>query len=226
MAHWPAMDTRLSIEWDHWQAGRRLLAGVDEAGRGPLAGPVVAAAVVLPDQPERLRALDGLTDSKALSAKARAQFCRRIPEVARGYGVGIVAAPLIDRLNILQATFLAMRRALAALEATSGLTVDGVIVDGNRPISGWRRPQWPVVKGDSRSLSIAAASVLAKELRDALMVALDVAYPGYGFARHKGYPTAAHTRALELLGPCPQHRRSFAGIGARQGVLDLWPNCP
>jgi ribonuclease HII len=188
------------------------LAGVDEAGRGPLAGPVVAAAVVLPTDPDRLRPLAGLTDSKAMSAKARAAMVPRIQAIALAYGVGMATAPVIDEINILQATFLAMRRAVLTLERGAGRACDGLLIDGNQRIPGLGHAQWPIVGGDGRYLAIAAASVLAKELRDALMIALDDPYPGYGFAQHKGYPTASHREAIQRLGPSPQHRRSFAGV--------------
>jgi ribonuclease HII len=188
------------------------IAGVDEAGRGPLAGPVVAAAVVLPPEPRLLRQLQGLTDSKAMSPAARAAMVPRIQQVALAYGVGIATAPVIDGINILQATFLAMRRAVACLERSAGRSCDGLLIDGNHRIPGLAHAQWPIIKGDAKHLAIAAASVLAKELRDALMVALDGHYPGYGFAQHKGYPTATHRDAIQRLGPCPQHRRSFGGV--------------
>ena len=220
------MNASWDIETEHWDAGRPLIVGVDEAGRGPLAGPVVAAAVILPADPAVLRTLTGLTDSKALSPARRRAFVPQIQAVARAYGVGVATAGVIDQINILQATFLAMRRALRCLEGSYGLRCQGVLVDGNQRIPALACPQWPLVKGDSRSLSIAAASVLAKELRDALMGRLDGEYPGYGFAQHKGYPTAAHRLAIADRGPTPQHRRSFAGVAHGQLDLGLWPNCP
>ena len=208
------MNSLLDFEREHWAAGRRHLAGVDEAGRGPLAGPVVAAAVIFPDDPKRLRVLDGLTDSKALSAAQRAAFVPVIQRTALAFGVGMATAPVIDQINILQATFLSMRRALRCMERSFKMACDGVLVDGNRRIPDLATPQWTIIKGDARSLSIAAASVLAKEFRDALMIALEVSYPGYGFARHKGYPTATHREAIIRLGPCPQHRLTFGGVRA------------
>jgi ribonuclease HII len=206
------MVSLLDLERAHWAAGRRLLAGVDEAGRGPLAGPVVAAAVILPADARQLRCLDGLTDSKLLTPGQRAAFVPLIQRTALAFGVGLATAPVIDQINILQATFLAMRRALRCLHFSFATGCDGVLVDGNRRIPDLATPQWTVVKGDSLSLSIAAASVLAKTFRDALMVRLDDTYPGYGFAQHKGYPTAMHRAAIIHLGPSPQHRRTFGGV--------------
>jgi ribonuclease HII len=194
------------------------IAGVDEAGRGPLAGPVVAAAVVLPADKRLLQRLAGLTDSKAMRPEARRAMLPRIQEVAVAYGVGVATAPVIDAINILQATFLAMRRAVACLEQGAGRSCDGLLIDGNHRIPGLSHAQWPIVKGDAKYLAIAAASVLAKELRDALMVELDATYPGYGFAQHKGYPTQTHREAIGRLGPCLQHRRSFGGV--REYVRD------
>lgn len=185
-----------------WKQGFEIVAGVDEAGRGPLAGPVVAACVVLPRN--AARRLSGLTDSKQLSPAERDRFFDRIHAVALGVGVAEASAQEIDAINILQATFLAMRRAIAQIEG-----VEVVLVDGNRAISGFALPQEPLVKGDARSLSIAAASVIAKVTRDRALVALDARYPHYGFSQHKGYPTAKHYAALETHGPCPDHRRSF-----------------
>lgn len=198
-----------------WAEGHLWVAGVDEAGRGPLAGPVVAACVVLPESTHP--SLVGLTDSKALAPEARARYVGAIQLQALAWGIGEATAEEIDAINILQATFLAMRRALAACDAQAqarGLWPAGegpglVLVDGNRPIAQWAGPQRCLVKGDGRSLAIAAASVLAKEHRDALLRGMDQAWPSYGFAQHKGYGTAAHWRALEAEGPCPEHRRSF-----------------
>lgn len=202
----------LEFERAHWAAGRHFMAGVDEAGRGPLAGPVVAAAVILPCDRRRLRALDGLTDSKQLTAAQRAAFVPVIQRTALAFGVGLATAPVIDEINILQATFLSMRRALRCLEGSFAISCDGVLVDGNRRIPDLIAPQWTIIKGDSLSLSIAAASVLAKEFRDALMIRLDATYPGYGFAQHKGYPTVSHRAAIQRLGPCVQHRMTFGGV--------------
>lgn len=180
------------------------VAGVDEAGRGPLAGPVVAAAVVLPIDRRKLARLDGLTDSKRLSLQKRRDYALRIQEVALDWSLGIVTAEVIDQINILQATFLAMRRALRGLDGC-----DHVLVDGNHRIRDLQLPQTALIGGDGCSLSIAAASVLAKQTRDALMRALDQHYPGYGFFQHKGYGTKQHQLAIAKLGLTPQHRRSF-----------------
>ncbi len=189
------------------------LAGVDEVGRGPLAGPVVAAAVHLPSsglESYLLGCYAGLTDSKKLSPARREHFAGMLandPEAR--IGVGCVEVADIDRLNILRATHLAMARALEAL----GGPVDLVLVDG-LPVPGLPFPSEAIVGGDAKSLLIAAASVVAKVTRDRAMVALDARFPGYGFAIHKGYGTAAHLAALQALGPCPEHRRSFAPVRA------------
>lgn len=180
--------------------GYGLIAGVDEAGCGPLAGPVVAAAV-LGDRPLRI---PGLQDSKRLSADRREALAVRIREEALAWAVGVATVEEIDALNIRAAARLAQARAVAALPEPPHL----VLVDGP-----WRipleLPQKPVVDGDARVALIAAASILAKVERDRIMVDLDARYPGYGFARHKGYPTPEHLQALARLGPCPAHRRSF-----------------
>ena len=203
---------------DRFQHERALLdtgfsriAGVDEAGRGPLAGPVVAAAVCLPVEwlhhgiPSQFASLN---DSKQLTARQREHFYTLLlntPEIV--YGIAFVEASEIDEINILRATHVAMRRAVAALEpAPDHLLVDGLRV---KSLSG---PQTPLVKGDSLSYSIAAASVLAKVTRDRCMAEHERAFPGYGFGVHKGYGTAVHLEALRRLGPCPIHRRSFAPL--------------
>ena len=190
-----------ALERAHWAAGRRYVAGLDEAGRGCLAGPVVAAAVVLPPDAR----LPGLDDSKALTAAQREALLPRIEAEALALGVGQCAPDEIDRLNILRASLEAMRRAAAAL----ALPPDALLVDGNQPLPVAPCVQEAVVKGDARSLSIAAASVVAKVTRDRLMAALDAEFPAYGWAGHKGYPTAAHYAALRAHGPSPHHRRSF-----------------
>ncbi|MEJ2202371.1 MAG: ribonuclease HII, partial [Desulfuromonadaceae bacterium] len=177
------------------------IAGVDEAGRGPLAGPVVAAAVILPE----IFSLPGLTDSKKLSARQRDLLFPLIRSQAAAVGVGIVAAEEIDELNILQATLRAMTLALQRLR----MPADFVLVDGISPIP-LTLPQQTLKQGDSRSLSIAAASVIAKVIRDRLMIAYDRRYPGYGLARHKGYGTLEHRQAIARLGPSPLHRKTFA----------------
>ena len=188
-------------ERHHWGAGRRLIAGVDEAGRGCLAGPVVAAAAVLPPDAR----LPGLDDSKKLSAEQREALYDRIHTEALAVGVGACSPEEIDELNILWAAMEAMRRAVADL----ALVPDLALIDGNRTPPGLAIPAEALVKGDARSLSIAAASVVAKVTRDRLMVALHAQLPAYGFAGHKGYPTAQHYAALAAHGPTPHHRRSF-----------------
>lgn len=185
-----------------WRDCQRL-AGVDEAGRGPLAGPVTAAAVILAPGTH----IDGLTDSKLLSAASRAELEQEIQARALAWCVGRAEVEEIDRLNILQATFLAMRRAVAGLS----LAPEFVVVDGNRcPQLDY--PVEPVVGGDRLVACISAASILAKEARDRELCELDRRYPGYGFAKHKGYGTAEHLDALRRLGPSPIHRRSFRPV--------------
>lgn len=179
------------------------VAGVDEAGRGPLAGPVVAAAVILDPH----RPISGLADSKKLSAPRREFLADAVRERAIAWGIAVVEPADIDRLNILQATFRAMRGALDALGRDPVL----VRIDGNRsPELPW--PVQTVVGGDGLDRAISAASILAKVHRDALMLELHEQWPHYGFDRHKGYPTAAHLAALEAHGPCPAHRRSFRPV--------------
>lgn len=182
----------------------RPVAGVDEAGRGPLAGPVVAAAVIVPDGWQ----LTGLDDSKKLTAAKREGLVQAIHDSCLAWAVGVATEEEIDRINILQATFLAMRRALEGL----GVAPLGVTVDGNRTIPGVLLPQLAVVEGDGKILSIAAASILAKTHRDGLMRQMDEVWPGYGFSVHMGYPTPMHLRALAELGPCPIHRKTFGPV--------------
>ena len=183
------------------QEGFTFIAGVDEAGRGPLAGPVVAAAVILP----RSETLPGVFDSKQLSDKCRRKLRDEIFEVAE-VSVGVAEVQEIDSLNILRATHLAMHRAVAGLKK-----VDYVLVDG-LPVKGFSCPAENMIKGDARSASIAAASIVAKVYRDEMMEELDEKFPGYGIAAHKGYGTAAHLAALRDLGVTPVHRRSFAPV--------------
>lgn len=179
------------------------LAGVDEVGRGPLVGSVVAAAVILdPAQP-----IEGLTDSKKLSARRREALDGLIRQRALTFAVAEASAAEVDALNIYHATHLAMRRAIDALTPAA----EYLLVDGNR-LPGHALPGQAVVKGDARHPAIAAASILAKVARDAQMLALDAAHPDYGFARHKGYPTKEHLAALERFGPLADHRRSFAPV--------------
>lgn len=187
------------------------LCGVDEAGRGPLAGPVTAAAVML----DPARPIAGLRDSKKLSAAARDRLADEIREKAAAWCVAEASVAEIDQMNILHATMLAMQRAVAGL----GRNPDEVLVDGNRcPNWAWRSQA--VVKGDDKIAAIAAASILAKTARDAFMCRLHDEYPAYGFAQHMGYGTAAHLDALKAHGACPQHRRSFAPVKL---VLDQAP---
>ena len=178
-------------------------AGVDEVGRGPLAGPVYAAAVVI--APDRIPT--GLTDSKKLSARQRQSLAVQIRSVATAWAVASASVIEIDELNILRASHLAMQRAVAGL----GLEPDLLLIDGNL-LPVFSLPALAIIKGDRRIASISAASVLAKVARDAEMEKLAQAYPGYGFERHMGYPTPAHKAALQQLGPTPEHRRSFAPV--------------
>jgi len=199
----PATDL-LAHERALWERGVAHIAGVDEAGRGPLAGPVCAAAVILPVGCE----LAGVRDSKRLSPTRREELEPVIRSVAIAVGVGLVDVDVIDRINIYQASLKAMRLALADL----AVEPEHVLVDGEvGPRSPF--PETPIIGGDDSCLSIAAASIIAKVTRDRIMVEMDGRYPGYGFARHKGYGTPQHLAALGRLGPCPIHRRSFAGIG-------------
>lgn len=201
----------LRHEQEAWAQGARRIAGVDEAGRGPLAGPVVAAAVVFQRdflEAEAGGALRGLTDSKKLPARRREFFHALLtasPEV--DVGIGSASVGEIDSLNILRATHLAMARAIGELARPPDLA----LVDG-LPVKGLSVPHRAIVGGDAASLSIAAASVIAKVTRDRLMVQLAADYPDYGFERHKGYGTREHLDALRRLGPCPAHRKSFAPV--------------
>jgi ribonuclease HII len=185
-----------------------LVGGIDEAGRGPLAGAVVAAVVVLRGQ----QVIAGVTDSKLLTPRRRAELAETIRREALDWSLGRAEAAEIDRVNILNATWLAMQRAVAGLRRLPA----ALEVDGNRApaFSGFRGTVRTIVGGDRSSPAIGAASILAKVARDAEMVALEQVYPGYGFAVHKGYPTVAHCAALARLGPSPVHRRSFAPVRA------------
>ena len=183
--------------------GYAKIAGIDEAGRGPLAGPVVSAAVILPADFEA----GGVTDSKQLSPRKREKWFEYIYAHARAIGIGIVDAFEIDRINILQAAKLSMAMALENLDPEP----DFVLIDGNFTIQT-PLPQRPIVKGDSRSISIAAASIVAKVSRDRLMLRYHDDFPNFGFDRHKGYPTKAHKAAIAVHGPCPIHRRTFRGV--------------
>lgn len=186
----------------HFLATARI-AGVDEAGRGPLAGPVTAAAVILPSGDP----LPGLADSKTLSEKRRCALALEIRRVAL-VGIGIAEPAEIDRLNILHATMTAMRRAVLNLPQRP----EQILIDGNRLPEDLPAPAEAIVKGDQKIAAISAASIIAKTLRDQLMQEADQRYPGYGFAGHKGYPSPAHRAALDRLGPCPIHRFSYAPV--------------
>ena len=181
-----------------------LTAGVDEAGRGPLAGPVVVAAVIL----DPARPIPGLADSKTLGAARREALDEQIRERALAFSVVEIGVADIDRLNILQATLLGMARALAALAPAPALA----LIDGNRVPRDLCCTARAIVDGDATEPAIGAASILAKVARDRILCELDAIHPGYGFARHKGYPTPEHFAALERLGPCAAHRRSFAPV--------------
>ncbi len=185
------------------QRGARFVAGIDEAGRGPLAGPVVAGAVILPVD----FSLPGLTDSKQLSEAKRENFYPLIQQQTLAVGIGVATVAEIDRLNILQATLLAMQRAISRL----AIEPDHLLIDGITPLPVVTSQQ-TLKKGDSRSLSVAAASVVAKVVRDRIMRSLDCQHPAYGFAKHKGYGTAQHRQVIARQGPSRHHRQTFAGV--------------
>ncbi len=194
----------LTFELELWQAGFQLVAGVDEAGRGALAGPVAAAVILLPVDPDLCRKLSGVRDSKMMSPPARQKWAKQVKETALDYGIGFASTHEIDAIGILPATHLAVQRALAQLHLlpehllTDYLSLEQVSI-----------PQTPLVKGDARCLSIASASVLAKTSRDEVMRQMDDEYPGYGFRQHKGYGTQAHRLVLQEHGPSALHRLSF-----------------
>ncbi len=198
-------DQGLNFENQARRNGARHVAGVDEVGRGPLAGPVVAAAVLLPAG----FSSEGINDSKKLSARQRMVAFERICRQAAGIGVGVIDAEVIDRINILEASLLAMATAIDRLDPAP----DYLLVDGKQPVKR-AIPQLTLTRGDSRSLSIAAASIVAKVTRDRLMEDYHRLYPAYGFDQHKGYPTRAHREAVAVYGGCPIHRRSFKGVPA------------
>ena len=199
------MPCGLRFEKHLWSTGIPLVAGIDEAGRGPLAGPVVAAAAVLPAE----FTLAGLNDSKQLTETVREQFFEALttPGKLVCYGIGLAEPAEIDRLNILRATFLAMERAVMALP----LRPDHLLIDG-LPVPVFQQPQTAVVDGDAKSMSIAAASVIAKVTRDRMMRKWHSEFPQYDFDQNKGYGTRAHLESLQIHGPCPIHRRSFAPV--------------
>jgi ribonuclease HII len=193
-------DDLLRYEREYWSAGVLEIAGVDEAGRGPLAGPVVAAAVIF--KPEQF--IEGVNDSKVLLPEEREELYEKIVREALSFGVGIVHHDVIDEINILQATFRAMHTAVRRLAVTPAL----LLIDGNRFLDNGI-PYKTIVDGDALSFSIAAASIIAKVTRDRLMVEYDKQFPEYGFAQHKGYATPQHREAIKQLGLCEIHRRSF-----------------
>jgi len=202
-----------TTERELWRQGFVRIAGVDEAGRGPIAGPVVAAAAIF----DGCCRLPGLADSKLVKPADRERLFDLIYRKAVCVGVGIADSRMVDRLNVLQATHFAMSEAIRQLQPTPDL----LIVDG-RGLPGATLPQRAIVGGDRTCASIAAASIVAKVVRDRMMVELNEMYPGYGFGRHKGYGTREHLARLMELGPCPEHRRSFAPVAAaRQGRLPL-----
>jgi ribonuclease HII len=202
----------LEIEEQLWSAGLLHVAGVDEAGMGPLAGPVVAAAVIFPPGTR----IYGIEDSKSINAGQRDKLARKISEHALAVAVGTAEVEEIERVNIYHAGLAAMKRAIRGLS----IPPQHLLVDG-RVVPDIDIPQDKLIRGDSRCFAIAAASIIAKTRRDALMQALDKRYPGYGFAQHKGYATLAHREALKRLGPAPPHRRSFSLLQDRQpGLFD------
>jgi ribonuclease HII len=190
----------LALERELWSKNLRFLAGVDEVGRGPLAGPVVAAAVIFKEG----TVVEGVRDSKKLSPGRREELFLDIVNNCHSYGIGMVEHDMIDHMNIRRATFAAMKLAIRNLSVVP----DHVLVDGYA-IPGLDIPQFAIIRGDDRSMSIAAASILAKVHRDRLMELYDTAFPNYGFARNKGYATPQHIEALHSYGPCRIHRRSF-----------------
>ena len=197
----------LGLETPFWQADLPHVAGLDEAGRGAWAGPVAAAAVILPPKPNISKQLKGVRDSKQMTARQREHWAEEIKARAAAWAVGFASPQEIDEIGIVPSTRLAMGRALAQLaHVPQHLLIDALL------LPAVDLPQTSIIRGDSASLSIAAASVLAKTSRDALMVSMDSVHPGYTFARHKGYGTRQHQAALAQLGPCEIHRKSFSPI--------------
>lgn len=194
----------LVLEQLLWEAGFHYLAGIDEAGRGALAGPVAAAAVILPPDPTLEQTLVGVRDSKQMTPAEREYWAPHIRRFCLAWGVGFASVDEVDEMGILGATCLAARRALESLSRMPDWLITDFLL-----LREMGLPQTALIKGDQRSLSVAAASVLAKTSRDALLREFDSRYPGYGFARHKGYGTPAHRAAIQRLGICPLHRRSF-----------------
>ncbi len=193
-----------NIESLMYDKGYDALCGVDEVGRGPLAGPVVAAAVIVP--PDVV--IEGVADSKKLSPRKREIVFERIVELGLPCAVGIIDHETIDSMNILRASLAAMRKAVMDLKRSP----DVILVDGNQPVPGLSQPQFTIVGGDSKCASIGAASIVAKITRDRIMENYEALYPGFSFGTHKGYPTAAHLRELDENGPCEIHRRSFKPV--------------
>ena len=206
----------LSFELPLWRSGLTAVAGIDEAGRGALAGPVAAAAIILPAETKILAKLRGVNDSKQLTALQRQAARDKILCYAITWGVGFASSQEIDQAGIVPATRLAVRRALAALS----ISPEHLLIDYLH-LPEVTTPQTALVKGDCRSLSIAAASILAKTSRDAVLCELELAYPGYGFASHKGYGTRAHRNAIRNLGPCLIHRLSFDLLGEAGESVDV-----
>jgi ribonuclease HII len=205
----------LHFEQILWGSGLAHLAGIDEAGRGALAGPVCAAAAILPNRPDLLGLLPGVNDSKQMSAQEREYWASQIQTIATSYGVGFASAAEIDEVGIVPATRLAAMRALAQCRpAAQHLLIDAI------SIPGAGLPETSLIKGDARSLSIAAASVLAKTARDACMREMDASFPAYGLAQHKGYGTARHLKAIETHGACREHRKSFAPFRLDEAFQD------
>jgi ribonuclease HII len=199
----PTLDFELPL----WDNGTKFIAGIDEAGRGPLAGPVSAAAVILPEDRSLCSKLRGVRDSKQMSPADREYWADFLKREAISFGIGFADPGEIDSLGIIRATRLAVQRALEAMQVPpQHLLLDYL------QLPDITIPQTPIIKGDARCISIAAASILAKTARDSLMCEMETCYPGYGFARHKGYATPEHIGALERLGPCPIHRYSFSPI--------------
>jgi len=200
LAELTRLDRMLIYEGQERSKGRKIICGIDEAGRGPLAGPVVAAAVILPEGTKILYA----NDSKKLTAKKRDELFDEIMNTAVSVGVGIASPARIDEINILQATYEAMREAISKLSVVPDVSLNDAVTIPKLTI-----PQVPIIKGDAKSLSIACASIIAKVTRDRMMEEYDKLYPEYGFAGHKGYGSAMHYEALKKYGACPIHRRSF-----------------
>lgn len=209
-----AFDAEIDIELMLRERGYKYVCGVDEAGRGPLAGPVVAAAVILPTD----CSIEGLQDSKQLTADQRDRLFEELADDSIVSAVGIMDHAAIDTMNILRASLMAMRKAVLDLAQTP----DVVLVDGTFPVPNLSQPQYAIVKGDSRCRAIAAASIVAKVTRDRIMSRYQDIYPHFSFAAHKGYPTAEHLRELREFGPCDIHRRSFRPVAETLDQYELF----